>query len=430
MRVRFGALRLFALLASVALGTGTVLAVAVPAAQAAGPVNPSKDPFYIYTGTTPLAQIAPGKILKRRSISLTISGVSVPLSSEQLLYRTTGEMGQPTITVTTVIRPLLSLGGTQIVAYQSAYDALGAQCDPSYTLRGGNPGDSTAQAEDLNIAAYLAAGYVVTVSDYEGEKLDFGAGQEAGYGTLDAIRATESYLKLSSSTKVGMVGYSGGAIATEWASELAPAYAPGLHIVGAAAGGVPVDLAHNLTYINGSQSWGGVIPALLDSLGRSSGVSFSPYLSAYGLQVTSAVKSKCVASISYPGLTIQQLLLPQDSDPFQIPALVTILNHLIMGTSGGTPAEPLLFGVGNSDGTGDGVMIAGDVEALAHHYCQSGVAVTFDEYSGLGHEAAGAPFAAHAISWLGDRFSGSAAPNGCASIGPGNSLAPLPPPTS
>ncbi len=51
-----------------------------------------------------------------------------------------------------------------------------------------------------------------------------------------------------------MVGYSGGSIATEFASELAPKYAPELNIVGVAEGGIPVDFAHNLTYINGSPS--------------------------------------------------------------------------------------------------------------------------------------------------------------------------------
>jgi hypothetical protein len=322
--------------------------------------------------------------------------------------------------------------GTKIVAYQTAYDALGSECDPSYTLQGGNPSDSTAQDEELAIAAYVVAGFTVTVPDYEGTNLDWGAGQESGYGTLDAIRATESYLGASSSTEAGMLGYSGGSIATEWASELAPSYAPELNIVGAAAGGVPVDFAHNLTYINGDDDWSGVIPAVLVALGRAFGVNISPYLSAYGEQVTSQVSGQCIASFAsaYPGLTVQQLLLPQYSNPFDVPVLVSILNHLIMGTSGGTPAEPLLFGVGDSDGTGDGIMIAGDVEALAHEYCQRGVPVTFSVYPLLPHSDAAVPFEAQALSFLEGRFNGGAAPNGCASIGQGNSLAPLPQPAS
>jgi secretory lipase len=431
MHVRLSRSRLFAVVAA-ALCAVSALIAGAPAAEAATPVLPSQDPFYTYTGSTPLSQIAPGTVLKERRVSLSIEGLTVPVSTEQLLYRTTGELGQPTVTVTTVIKPLLSLTGTKIVAYQTAYDALGSECDPSYTLQGGNSSDSTAQEEELAIAAYVVADFTVTVPDYEGTNLDWGAGQESGYGTLDAIRATESYLGVSSSTEAGMLGYSGGSIATEWASELAPSYAPELHIIGAAAGGVPVDFAHNLTYINGTDDWSGVIPAVLVSLGRAFGVDITPYLSSYGEQVTSQVSGECIASFasSYPGLTIQQLLLPQYSNPFSVPVLASILNHLIMGTSGGTPGEPLLFGVGDSDGTGDGIMIDGDVEALAHEYCQRGVPVTFSVYPGLPHSDAAVPFEAQALTFLEGQFNGLPAPNGCASIGPGNSLAPLPQPAS
>ena len=80
---------------------------------------------------------------------------------------------------------------------------------------------------------------------------------------------------MPASAKVALTGYSGGSIATEWASELAPDYAPELHIVGAAEGGIPVDFAHNLNYINGSPDWSGVIPAVLVSLSRAFGIDSS-----------------------------------------------------------------------------------------------------------------------------------------------------------
>lgn len=398
-------------------------------APQAGPVLPSQDPFYTYAGSTPLAQIPPGTVLGQRPISLTIAGLTVPVTSEQVLYRTTGELGQPTVTVTTIIKPLLSLG-TKIVSYQTAYDALGSQCDPSYTLQGGNPGNTTAQAEAAVIALYVTAGFTVTVPDYEGTGLQWGAGQESGYGTLDGIRATENYLGVSDSTPAGMLGYSGGAIATEWASELAPGYAPALNIVGAAAGGVPVDFAHNLTYINGDNTWSGVIPAVLLSLGHAFGVDVNHYLSAYGEQITDQVAGQCIASFAaaYPGLIIQQLVKVQYQNVFGVPALVRILNKLIMGTTPGHPGEPLLLGVGNADGTGDGIMIAGDVQALVHEYCRQGVPVTFDVYPGLPHTDAAVPFETHALTFLEGRFLGLPAPNGCASVGAGNSLAPLPTP--
>lgn len=39
------------------------------------------------------------------------------------------------------------------------------------------------------------------------------------------------------------------------------------------------------------------------------------------------------------------------------------------------PTEPLLLVAGNSDGTGDGVMVARDEDALAYEYCQQGMPV-------------------------------------------------------
>lgn len=402
---------------------------------AATPALPSRDPFYDYTGATPLSRIAPGTVLAARAATMKLAGLTVPARTEQVLYRTTGELGQPSVTVTTIIRPLTSSGagnGTKIVAYQNAYDALGTECDPSYTLQGGNNGDTNGQVEEAAIAAYVAAGDTVTVPDYEGTGLQWGAGQESGYGTLDAVRATENYLKAPASTRVAMLGYSGGSIATEWAAELAPSYAPGLRIVGTAIGGVPVDYAHVLNYINGDDDWSGIMPAFLITLPQAFQDQVSQYLSPYGKQLMNQVAGKCIADFaaSYPGLTFRQLLKAPYTSPYQIPAFVRIINHLIMGTTPGHPEEPMLVGVGNTDGTGDGIMIARDEQELAHEYCQQGVPVTFQEYPGLPHEEAAAPWEAAALLFLKGRLAGLPAPDGCASISAGNSLAPLPEPSS
>jgi len=121
---------------------GLVFAVGLSAriapAGAATPVLPSSDPFYAYSGSTPLAQLTPGTVLKARAVQLVINGAPAPYSAEQVLYRTTGELGQPTATVATVIKPLAPTGATKLISYQTFYDALGSVCDPSYTLQGGN----------------------------------------------------------------------------------------------------------------------------------------------------------------------------------------------------------------------------------------------------------------------------------------------------
>lgn len=404
-----------------------------PAASAA-PVLPESDPFYSYSGSTPLKSIPPGTVLKTRHVTVSLAGTATPFPGDQLLYRTNDELAGPSLAVTTVIKPLLTVVPTKnLVSYQTAYDSLTGKCDPSYTLQGGainDPDNSTAKQESMLIAPYLAAGDYVVVSDYEGVNHHWAAGHESGYGTLDGIRAAETDLGLAATNKVALVGYSGGAIASEWASELAPSYASELNIVGVAEGGIPVDFAHNLRYITGSPEWSGIIPAILLSLSRAYGVNLGQYLSSYGAALVSQDSNGCINGFlsSHPGLTYQQLLKPQYRNIFAIKPIVDIINNLIMGSVAGHPVGPLYMENGNADGTGDDVMIAGDVRALAREYCAQGVDVDYVEDVGskFNHGNTGAKFEATSAPLQVARwFTGLPAANNCATIRPGNSLAPL-----
>ncbi len=406
----------------------------VPAAATSAPLGgavklPAKDSFYRYHGKKPLREIKRGTVVAKRSVMLSIGTVTPALvPATQLLYRTQNQLRQPTVTVTTVANPLgVSTG---IVAYLSFYDALGGKCSPSYTLRGGNPGADNQQlatTESGLVASLVAQGYAVTVPDFEGTRLHWVAGQESGWNTLDGIRATERFLGAKKSTPVGLFGYSGGSIAGEWAAELAPGYAPELNLVGAALGGLPVHLAHNLKYVNGSDDWSGVIPAVLVALGRAFDLPVAKFESAYGRKVSRQVAHQCIGSFNgnYPGLTVQKLLKKKYRHFLQIPEFARVINKLIMGTTKGHPELPMFLGVGNEDGTGDHVMIVKDVEALAHQYCGQGVTVQFTTYPGSEHTAAGIQFFPAAEAFLAQRIAGVPFAGNCADIGKGNSLAPL-----
>ena len=155
----------------------------------------------------------------------------------------------------------------------------------------------------------------VVTSDYEGEDLAYGAGQQSGYETLDAIRAAEKWLGVpETSTPVGMVGYSGGSIATEFASELAHTYAPTLDIVGVAEGGIPVDLFHNIAYVdNPGSSWTWVIGALMVGLVRGFDIhDIDKFLTPQGIAVVKADQTQCVGH--FTDLTIKQMFRPQFQD--------------------------------------------------------------------------------------------------------------------
>jgi hypothetical protein len=409
----------------------TALTLALPTAapsQAAIPL-PHQDPFYSYDASA-LANVARGTVLRSRPVTVGVPGSNTGLlPATQLLYRTQDERGRPTATVTTVISPT-GPANTGLVAYLSFYDALGDICSPSYTLQGGDPGQanaSQAQTEAGLVNSLVEQGYAVTVPDFEGPGLHWVAGQESGWNTLDGIRATESFLGMGSSQKVGLLGYSGGSIAGEWASELAPSYSPELNIVGTAIGGIPVHLAHNLSYVNGSDTWSAVIPAVLVSLGRAFGIRVNKFASKYGKKLMRQVQDQCIGSFNgnYPGLRVQRLVKKKYHAFLKIRPIARTINRLIMGRTPGHPLMPMFMAVGNADGTGDHVMVVKDVQALAHEYCSEGVPVQLSVYQGAEHSFAGLQFFPAAFSYLAARFAGQPAASNCADIPVGNSLAPL-----
>jgi hypothetical protein len=427
----------------VAVAIALVAVLVVPSMAAAAPL-PQQDPFYAYSGSTPLQDIAPGTVLKTRSLPYHAVGVLLPLKTTQLLYRSTGQTGQPTVNVTSIVQPLIQLSKKKVVSYQSVYDSLNQNDEPSYSISGGLAlGGMIPAVETTIFGPLLLSGYTIVISDTEGQKADFAAGQEYGINTLDSIRAAfkSPTVGLPSDAKVAMVGYSGGAIATEWASELAPTYAPDVNrrLVGAAMGGVLVSPAHNLRYVNGSSVWAGVIPMALIGVARAYNVDLTPYLSDYGSQIFNKLKDASIVNVlgQYPGLTWAQLAKPQYQTPESVPIYVELVNKLIMGT-GGTPTIPLFIGQGANGelegtpgttpgiGRGDGVMIAGDVRSLAREYCSRGTKIQYTQYDALSHTTSLVPWVTEMLAWVNLRLAGVSAPQNCSQIAPGNSLAPIP----
>src|SRR5215469_8876990 len=441
MRVRIGSK------AAVTVATGLAVAglawAPTPTARAAA--APARGSFYTYTGSTPLAQIKPGTVLSSRTLSYHIVGIALPVRVIQLDYRSAGALGQPTTNVTSVLEPPVPPASPRAVSYQSFYDSLNPADEPSVQIAGGvTLGGLVADAESIVIAPLLLQGYTVIVPDTEGQTADFAAGPEYGTATLNSIRASTSspLTGLTTSTPIGLFGYSGGAIATDWAAQMAASYAPDVNgqLIGAAEGGVLVDPAHNLTYVDGSRIWAGIIPMSIIGIARGFHINITPYLSSYGRQLYAALQKASIINVlgAYPGLTFAELVKPQYADPAGIPILVKVENKLNTGSRG--PATiPMFIGQGANGtlegtpgnkpgiGPGDGVMVAGDVRTLARHFRHSGTAVDYTQYNALSHVTTFPVWAPAALAWLNGLFAGNQAPNDCSQIPPGNSLAPVHP---
>ncbi len=406
----------------------------------AAPAGAAPDSFFTYSGSD-LASLKPGQVVKSRELTMHVQGNAMPISAVQLTYRTVDAQNRPVVNVTSVLKPPGGVDPSRAIAYQSFYDSLNPEDSPSRAIAGTvTEGGQVNSAEAGLIAPMLTAGYTVIVADIEGQKANFAAGPPNGANPLDSIRAaTRSPLTgLKPSTKIGLFGYSGGAIGTNWAAALAPNYAPDVNrrLVGAASGGLLVNPIRNLTYISGSKTWSGVAAMAIIGIARSYDVNFSKYLSEYGKKIVAEMQTAPINNVMghYPGMTWKQLMKPQYADPMTVTPFVETVGKINLGKAP-TPTVPLFIGqaaagelegtVGNKPriGKGDGVMIAGDVRALARQYCARGNrAISYQQYDQLSHTPGAAAFLPGAFSWLNDRFIGKPAPNGCGAIAPGNTL--------
>ncbi|MFL6160451.1 MAG: lipase family protein [Marmoricola sp.] len=422
------------------------LTTALVLVQPTTAVGSTPPPFNVYSGTTPLAEIAPGTVLKTRTAPYSLQGLTLPITVTQLLYRTVDQLGRPAVNVTSVLRTPVAPTTSKAIAYGSFYDSLNPEDSPSYGVSGGrSPGAVVVHVEAALVLPFLLAGYSVVVADTQGSTADFAAGPEYGRTTLDSIRAVlRSPTGIAPDARFGLFGYSGGAIATNWAAALAPTYAPelGKRLVGAAEGGVLVDPAHNLHYIEGSQVWAGVILMALIGASRGEGISLEPYLNAYGQELFAKVDQAAIADVlgRYPGLTWKMIAKPQYATPEQIPLFVTTVNKLNLG-SAPTPQVPMFIGQGSNGvlegttnskvyGSGDGVMVAGDVRSLARQYCARGATVLYREYPLTSHFTSVPLWLPEAVSWMITRFGPAPARGNCSTIKAGNPLTPLPLPAA
>ena len=417
-----------------------------PARKVALP--PKDDPFYSYVGSTPLESIAPGTVLQTRSIAYHILGVPTSLKTTQLLYRSTSQTGNPTVNVTSVIQPLSQRNGTKVISYQSAYDSLNRDDEPSYAISGGFTLGGVVPSVELSVfGLFLADGYTVIVPDTEGQRADFAAGPEYGMNTLDSIRAA-----LNSSTvglpddctgcdarvlrrcdrhRVGRRARPGVRARPQQAPDRRgdgrrarpPRAKPALRRGQLILGRRHADGAHRYRARVRDR-----FHALSQSLRREG---------LHDLQTASIVN----VLGRYAGLKWADLVRPEYPTPESIPLYARLANKLIMG-AGGTPTTPLFIGQGAHGelegtpgnkpgiGAGDGVMIAGDVRTLARGYCAKGTKVHYEQYDALSHITSIGIWLRNAIVWIRQRFIGLPALQNCLSIAPGNPLEPIPVPST
>ncbi|RJQ81808.1 lipase [Pseudonocardiaceae bacterium YIM PH 21723] len=382
----------------------TVMATAAPAA--------AEEDFY--APPAGYEQTAPGTILRSRPVTTAVlSTLPQPVQAWQLLYRTTTRTGEPMATVTTVLKPVNKVP-RGLVSYQIAEDASAAKCAPSHAIRAGNPLDGPSGNLEIILADAAAGnGFVVSIPDYQGPDSQFGAAKQPGYAILDGARAAEQFteLGLGADTPVGLWGYSGGSLASGWAAELQPAYAPELNLAGVAVGGYVTDIKGAILRIDGGPG-AGLIPSVMPGVLRSD-PAFNPirdkYLTERGTALLAKSTTQCVAVnvARHAFLTMDAYLTMPLAEVVEQPDVRDALATLNLGKA--APTAPMFVYHAVHD---ELIPVAGP-DAVVPGYCAAGTQVTYvrDQISEHGSLAvSGAPAA---LAFLTRRLHGIPASAGC-----------------
>ena len=240
----------------------------------------------------------------------------------------------------------------------------------------------------------------------------YSAGRMAGHAVLDSIRGMKRLPGLGlSDSPVVATGYSGGAIATGWAAQLQPTYAPDVALAGAAAGGTPADFGLLRRTLNGQIGSGVYLSAVL-GLAREYPEMLTLANPLGVLLATSPLRDQCIMALAPAGVaSIPAELLASVPDPFDSVTARTVVAENRLGAV--APTTPVLLYHGSSRVfLGDEWIPEEGVIALQQEWCRGGANVTYVPQ--FGEHLTAAVFALpEVVHWIDERLAGVPAPDGC-----------------
>jgi esterase/lipase len=379
------------------------------------PVPPTEDEFYVPPDgyeDKPLGAILRHREVNKPGFLFLESNIQ---KTVQILYRSSNSRDEPMATVTTVLIPE-NADSTKLLSYQIYEDSSYLNCAPSYGIQfKADPEAIVAQAEFLFMASALNKGWMVVTPDYQGPHSAFLAGRLAGRATLDSIRATldsGNITGIDSKAKVALWGYSGGSLATGWATELQPSYAPELELTGAAMGGYVTNLTDDAYNIN-KGPFVGFIPAGFFGLSQE----YPEFKKVTDSQVKPSKKEQfnkvgeqCIVEDGVQ-FAFQDFgdYFKNGTDILKHPTISKIYDNNSLGHY--TPNTPLFIYHSKQDE----IIDISNVERVYNQFCSQGATIDFVKDETSNHITEAIAGSADAFNWLDDRLSDKSLTPGCRS---------------
>ena len=298
-----------------------------PTTAHAAVAEPPRPAFYETPASLPSAN---GALIRSEPMTFLLDPLDVTSlvrNAKRVLYKSTNRAGRAIAVSGTVLvpnAPWIGVGSRPVIGYAPGTQGMADRCAPSRQFSEG------IEYEGIGIEGLLLRGYAVAMPDYEGLGTvgvhTYMDRVSQGRATLDVVRAAQrlSGTGLSSTSPVGLMGYSQGGGAAASAVELASTYAPELRLKGAVVGAVPADLTKVATNLDGGL-YSSFAFFALRGLAASYDVDLSPYLNATGRATSDRVETECVfdllnnafvksSTLSYNGQPMSTLVA---AEPFK-----------------------------------------------------------------------------------------------------------------
>ena len=190
----------------------------------------------IYALAEPLPAGEPGDVIAVQEIE----GIDVAGTVMRVLYHSQSIQGDDIAVSGLIVVPdgPAPDGGRPVLSWAHGTTGIADACAPS---------KDPASAGMALVGPLLERGMVVAATDYEGlgtpGRHPYLVGASEGRGVLDIVRAAQALGdRVGASDEVVIWGHSQGGQAALFANQIAPDYAPELHVVGTVAGAPPSQL--------------------------------------------------------------------------------------------------------------------------------------------------------------------------------------------
>ncbi|MEE3849830.1 lipase family protein [Gordonia sp. LSe1-13] len=377
--------------------------------------SPSGDPFFD-VWPRGLEQRRPGDILRSRDVASVASEVlEVQVGyARQIKFATRDAKDRPLFATATLFVPPTKWkgpGARPVMVNNPPIVALGTRCTTGYTLAHGKTDDTNnTDLRPPTTQDSLAKGYAVIVPDHTGARMAYAEPYVAAHVVLDSIRAAENFDPRNfAKGPVAMLGYSGGAIATNATAKLASSYAPDVadRFVGAAIGGVPADYRALAGAMNANLATGVFHSAILGIARERPELLPLANNVAQWLATIDFFKNLCTGKMGYMGFSfVPTQVLSNVPDPYQSPVAEEIFDITSMKDM---PAAMPVF---IYHGAQEWWIPASQARALHAEQCRLGVNSTYREYPGEHMITVFTAFE-DAMGWIEQRLTGNVPQSGC-----------------